>query len=132
MDEPAAHFLLVGDSSDLPSLRGIISRLPVDAYGQVFIEVAAALQVQALDAPERITVTWLCRDRTAGRLPPRGALAARAVIAWVAEWVTEGDDEHELPYILWIGCPASEQIDRLYRHLAHRFGNLHMHHPHYE
>lgn len=135
MSGHGAHFLLVGDSADLPALRGIVSRLPVNAYGQVLVEVATGMQIQPWELPERMTLTWLRRDRMAGvlgGLAPRGELAARAVMAWVAEWIPEQHRDHELPYILWIGCRASRQVDHLYRHLRERFDHLHLHHPHYE
>jgi len=60
---------------------------------------------------------------------PSGLRAARAVLSWVSEWVPEGRGE-ETSYVLWIGCASSAHIDYLYRHLAHRFENLHLHHPH--
>jgi NADPH-dependent ferric siderophore reductase len=130
---PGAHFLLVGDGADLGTLRGIVDRLPVDAYGQIFVEVATRAQVRRWDVPAGMTVSWLRRDRVAsllGGLAPRGELVARAVTAWVAEWIPEERSDRALPYVLWIGCSASDQVDRLYRHLARRFGNLHLHHPH--
>ncbi len=132
MDEPSAHFLLVGDSADLPTLQGIVSRLPTNAFGQIFIEVASTVQVRHWIVPTGMTVSWLCRDRAAGApgaLAPHGELAARALAAWVAEWIPERRTDHQLPYVLWVGCAASERVDHLYRHLARRFDNLHLHRP---
>src|SRR5690606_21907763 len=102
-----AHFLLVGDSTDLSTLQTTVSRLPVNAYGQIFIEVASAQQIRQWDLPDRMSLSWLCRDSASsslGAVAPRGELVARAVDAWVAEWIPEQHNERQTPYIMWIGC----------------------------
>jgi len=35
------------------------------------------------------------------------------------------------PYVIWIGCSASAPVTRLYRDLAERLGETHLHHPHH-
>ena len=127
-----AHFLIVGDATDLPMLRGILSRLPADAYGQVFVEVATAVQIQDWEAPADVSVTWLVRERLRHPLPPRGDLATEAVIAWIAEWMPEEQGLHAVPYVLWIGCSMNPQMDRLYRELDERLDGVHLHHPHHD
>lgn len=130
MHDSDAHFLLAGDSTDLRAMRDAVNRLPVNAYGQVFIEVASAVQIQRWDAPSGITVTWLCRDESSGptsRVAPRGELVARALSAWLSEWTPENHTDRDRPHVLWIGCCASEHVDRLYRELASRIP--HRHHP---
>lgn len=129
----SSHFLLVGDSSDLGALRDIVSRLPVDAYGQIFIEVASTLQVQRWNVPASVTLTWLCRDERTGDgspFPARGELVARAVASWIAEWMPEHRTSHEHPYIVWVGCATSPRVDRLYRDLAMRIDHARLHHGH--
>src|SRR6218665_196692 len=92
-DADTAHILLVGDSTDIPAIRGMVDGLPPTAYGQIFIEVAAEVQVEKWAVPEGLTVTWLLRDSSASGirsgLAARGELVARAVHAWVAEWMPE-------------------------------------------
>lgn len=126
-----AHFLIAGDLSDLPLLRRLLERLPVDAYGQVFIEVSAAFQVIDLPSPPEMTVTWLVGD-TSPLSPPRGELAARAVVAWVSEWMPEERDAHTAPYVMWIGCSTSTVMDRLHDRLGDRLDHLHLHHRHHD
>lgn len=129
LERARAHFLLAGDSADLERLQDACSRLPADAYGQVFVEVASLIQVRRLHAPDGMSVVWLSRDRGARGLVRRGELLARAVEAWVGEWMPGGAG-HEQPYVLWVGCAASERVDRLVQELAARFGLAHVHGPH--
>lgn len=128
VSEPT-HFLIVGDSTDLPLLRHMLGRLPVDAYGQMFIEVATAVQVHDWAGPDGLAVTWLVRERSR-RFRPRGEAAAQAMLAWVSEWMPEDQDAHSAPYVMWIGCSMSTVMDRLYRQLGDRLDHLHLHHPH--
>lgn len=133
MTERPAHYLLVGDSADLGVLRDLVEQLPLDSYGQIYVEVASRVQVERWDVPPGMSLSWLRRDRTEsllGGLVPRGELAARAVSGWVAEWMPEGEDPAH-PHVLWIGCSASEHVDRLYRDLARRLDRSRLHHPHH-
>ena len=126
-----AHFLLAGDGADLPQLQRAIERLPVDAYGQVFVEIAAPIQIRRLTAPERMTVTWLCRGSVAGRggrPHPRGARLVEAIRGWIAEWMPEHRPEGGLPTVLWIGGAENDRINGLYEELAARFDHVHQHH----
>ncbi len=132
------HILLVGDSADLPALGAMLRGLSADTYGQVYVEVATAIQIRALPAPVNVSVTWLCRDRATsaldviprgiGALAHRGELASRAISAWVAEWqpceprepaVLSDPDASGTreDYVLWIGCSAGERISDFYRRL---------------
>ncbi|GAA3651823.1 SIP domain-containing protein [Microbacterium marinilacus] len=129
---PDAHFLLVGDSTDLGAILGIVDRLPVNAFGQIFIEVACDMQIQKWELPPFMTITWLRRDLAAGgsrSVAPRGELIARAVAGWAAEWLPERHDGTELPLVLWIGCAASAAMNTVYRDLAERVDHIHVHHP---
>jgi NADPH-dependent ferric siderophore reductase len=121
------HYLLVGDSADLGTLRRMADSLPADAYGQVYIEVASKVQVEQFRTRAGLTVTWLRRDRDAhrtGTLAPRGLLAARAMAGWASEWL--GDDAGELRYAAWIGCASSSDVRRLLPELANR-PEMHLH-----
>jgi NADPH-dependent ferric siderophore reductase len=127
------HLLLVGDDRDLSTIRELVEGVPGPVYGQVFIELAPRIPVPAWEPPAGVSVTWLRRDIMRGVLggvAPHGELAARALVAWVAEWLPDAGTDRELPFIVWVGCSASHQMDRLYAHLEQRFENLHLHHPH--
>ena len=103
------------------------------AVQQVFLEVGSVIQIQRLPLPEAMSVTWLRRDEHSSvvdAVPPRGELVTRAVSAWISEWMPEDLCEHATPYVLWIGCSASERVDRLYEELQTRMPDLHLHHPH--
>jgi len=128
----APHFLLVGDSTDIPAIESMLAKLPVGAYGQVFVEIASEVQIRPIVVPSRMVLTWLRRDRATreiGRVAPRGELAARAVTAWVAEWMPESQLEHARPCVLWIGCSASDRMDSLSRELTALLGESRLHHP---
>lgn len=124
------HILLVGDSTDLPAIHDLLRELPPDSYGQVYLEVATAIQIRSIAAPPGVSVSWLCRDRHSsdvggsprdiGAMARRGELASRAIAAWVAEWQPDASSEGD--YLMWIGCSASARVGRLYRALQERLG----------
>lgn len=115
--------LLAGDADDLPALRRILRELPVDAYGIVFIEVAAPIQISPIVAPRRIAVRWLVRTEAASDLPgatapARGELLTRAVSGWVCEWMPAEPRGHERDaWTLWIGRAAGARVEELRRRL---------------
>jgi NADPH-dependent ferric siderophore reductase len=119
---PGPTVLLAGDASDLRDLRALISTLPADAYGQVYVEVSDAEQVERLATPPRVAVTWLVREsgseREDGSTAERGLLLAAAVEGWIAEWMPAGvrDDRR----IAWVGCSALPRIADRYRVLQER------------
>ncbi len=128
---PRAHFVMAGEGADRVAIRGAIARLPVDAYGQVFVEVASSIQVEHWPTPEGVSITWLFRDAALARGRPvlRGALIERAVTAWVAEWMPGSAKTHDVPYVIWLGCASSARIDQLCEQLAWRFDHVHLHEP---
>lgn len=128
------HFLLVGDEGDIAMIHTILRRLPVDAYGQVYIEVDGARPLPSLAMPEGMELTWLRRDsrvRRGGSAHDHGALAAGVIDVWLQEWMPDADAAEE-PYVIWIGCTASGRVDLLYRDLRARLPMLHVRHPHYD
>ena len=117
------RFLFIGDGHDLAVIDGMLGRLPVDAYGQVIIEVASEIQIRRITAPVGIGVTWLCRDRPRRfdePMIPRGELAARALTAWIAEWMPEHHAEIAEPFVMWIGATTSPRMSEAYSELSSR------------
>lgn len=88
----------------------ILSTLPRDAYGQVFVEVASAVQVEGLATPARVAVTWLVRETGTG-MATRGELLVRAVDGWLTEWAAAMDHRS----IVWVGCSSRPEIADRYR-----------------
>ncbi|ANY07175.1 siderophore-interacting protein [Pseudonocardia sp. HH130630-07] len=86
------HYLLAGDLSALPAIARILERLPADAAGRAFVEVADAGEELPLTAPAGVQVRWVHRDGVPAGVsdalaravvadrPPAGA----RVFAWVA------------------------------------------------
>ena len=88
--------LVTADESSLIDLELLAATLPMCATGRVFIEVADASQIAAIDLPPRMTVTWLDRsDRQAAA----GELAGRAALAWANEMLCEADNTNRV-YLL--------------------------------
>lgn len=125
MSEPRAHFLLVGDVGDVATIRDTVAQLPVDAYGQVFLELPDHRHTPILSVPEGVSVTWLVNEAK-GSLP--GERAVAAVEAWMSEWVTERSAQPDYPCVLWVGCGRSARMEGLYRSLAARIPHLHVYH----
>jgi NADPH-dependent ferric siderophore reductase len=115
------HVLLAGDTTDLTPIRRILSELPADAYGQVYLEIVSPIQIRPIERPEGVSLTWLRRDLVPHGLleiAPRGELIRSAVTAWVAEWMPEAPSEGGERIHLWVGCNASPRVGSLYRELA--------------
>lgn len=58
----AARLLLVGDETAVPAVASILAGLAPDARGAAFLEVPLAADVQALQHPVGVEVTWLPRE----------------------------------------------------------------------
>jgi NADPH-dependent ferric siderophore reductase len=111
---PRPSVLLAGDAGDLADLRALAATLPLDAYGQVVVEVDSPAAIVPLPVPERVATTWLVRPD--GAAP--GAALATAVDAWIAEWMPAGTRCDSR--IAWIGCAAAPRIAERYRLLQER------------
>jgi NADPH-dependent ferric siderophore reductase len=114
---PGPTVLLAGDGADLRDLRALVATLPADAYGQVYVEVASAGQVERLMTPARVAVTWLVRERERG-VAARGRLLTAAVDAWIDEWMPAGVRNDSR--VAWIGCAAAPRLAARYRALQAR------------
>lgn len=124
--ESDARVLIAGGSADIPAIRRILDRVPSGTYGQVFIEIASPVQIRSWPVPTGVTVTWLRRERDSAvpqPMLPKGELLARAVAAWMTEWLPE--DEPDLPGFVWVGGATSRAVDRVYVELSRRLGLVH-------
>jgi NADPH-dependent ferric siderophore reductase len=81
--------LLGAIEADLPVVETVLATLPPRARGQVFIEVEDATAIRTLEAPGRVCVTWLTRDR--------GQSLRGAIDAWLGEMLpVDLDREHRV------------------------------------
>ena len=116
--------IAAGDISDLPSLRDWLAVMPSQAYGQVFIEVFAEMQIEELETPENVSVTWLCREQREESPRPglgrrRGEALATAVEAWFDEWMWA--DAQSMRHIeLWMGARTSSVMQSYWARLQRR------------
>ncbi|MCT9818681.1 SIP domain-containing protein [Microbacterium sp. W1N] len=86
--------LITADEHSLAELQALIATLPICSTGRVFIEVPDAEWIGRIDAPARMTVTWLDRSRRSGtpgtgRTCVPGQALTRAVTGWADEMLCE-------------------------------------------
>jgi NADPH-dependent ferric siderophore reductase len=91
-----AHHLVTADEHSLADLEMFLATLPLCASGRIFIEVPDASDIGVVEAPGRMTVTWLARGQRSGtpgsgRSCAPGQALARATCAWADEMMC--DDE---------------------------------------
>ncbi|MFJ8688604.1 siderophore-interacting protein [Micromonospora wenchangensis] len=80
---PAGRLLLAGDETAVPAISAILERLPLDARGEVLLEVPDPADVLPVSAPPGVTVSWLARagGGHGSRLLPAVAAAAQRLLA---------------------------------------------------
>lgn len=108
-----AHNLVTADENSLAELEAFLATLPLCASGRIFIEVPEKSDIGVIDAPARMTVTWLARaDRSGapgtGRACSPGLALARATCAWADEMLCE--DEYETRVTLLGGYLGTADI----------------------
>ncbi|WP_417508382.1 SIP domain-containing protein [Microbacterium sp.] len=108
-----SHHLVTADENSLLELETFLATLPLCASGRVFIEVPDARDIGVIEAPARMTVTWLARSsRTGapgtGRACAPGAALARATCAWADEMLC--DEEHSTHITLLGGYLGTADI----------------------
>ncbi|SJN35190.1 hypothetical protein FM119_09290 [Mycetocola reblochoni REB411] len=106
------QYLLVADETAIASLEAMIATLPLCASGRIFVEVGDGDQVSRLDAPSRMSVTWLVRSQRSGEAGTglacsRGQAASRAVAAWCSEMFPDADADADAAGVrlssAWLG-----------------------------
>lgn len=108
-----AHHLITADENSLIELETLLATLPMCASGRIFVEVADAAQIGTIQAPGRMTVTWLPRAERSGpagsgRACAPGEALARATCAWADEMLC--DDEFETHVTLLGGFLGTADI----------------------
>lgn len=92
----SAHHLVTADEHSLAELEAFLATLPLCATGRVFIEVPEPADIGVIQAPARMTVTWLARSTRSGepgsgRSCAPGAALARATCAWADEMLCDSE-----------------------------------------
>ena len=59
---PGAEVLMVADETAVPAVCTVLEQLPASATGAVFMEVPTAADVQEVNGPAGVSVTWLARE----------------------------------------------------------------------
>lgn len=108
-----AHHLVTADEQSLTELEVFLTTLPLCASGRIFIEVPEVADIGVIDAPGRMTVTWLAREQRSGaagsgRACAPGQALARATCAWADEMMC--DDEIETHVTLLGGYLGTADI----------------------
>lgn len=85
-----SNHLVTADENSLADLETFLATLPLCASGRVFIEVPGIEDIRVIEAPARMTVTWLARRSRSGapgtgRPCAPGEALARATCAWADE-----------------------------------------------
>lgn len=132
-----AHHLVTADEHSLADLELFLATLPLCASGRIFIEVPDVSDIGQIEAPGRMTVTWLARGQRSGapgsgRSCAPGQALARATCAWADEMMC--DDEIETQVTLLGGylgtadivdhLTASLGVEPSLIHAPERFGLL--------
>jgi hypothetical protein len=108
-----SHHLVTADERSLGDLEVFLATLPLCASGRIFIEVPSVADIGVIDAPGRMTVTWLAREQRSGapgtgRACAPGQALARATCAWADEMLC--DDEFETQVTLLGGYLGTADI----------------------
>lgn len=125
-----AHHLVTADENSLADLEVFLATLPLCASGRIFIEVPEKSDIGVIEAPGRMTVTWLARGSRSGapgtgRLCAAGEALARATCAWADEMLC--DDEIETQITLLGGyLGTADIVDHLTEVLAVDAATIHV------
>lgn len=92
----ARKVLLAGDETALPAIARILEDAPRETAGSAFIEVPWSADIQSIDAPDGVQVTWLPRN---GRL--HGELLLDAVPRACGGEYTSDAVPTDSPELIW-------------------------------
>lgn len=98
---PGDQVLLGGTGEDLALIETVLATLPPRTRGQVFLEVDDAAAIRPIEAPGRVCVTWLRRDRGQSLRP--------AVAGWIAEMLPV-DVEREHRVYAWVAGDRTAHV----------------------
>jgi len=116
-----AHHLVTADENSLTELEVFLTTLPLCASGRIFIEVPTVADIGVIEAPGRMTVTWLAREQRSvapgsSRACAAGQALTRATCAWADEMMC--DDEIETHVTLLGGyLGTADIVEHLTSHL---------------
>lgn len=132
-NEQAHCLLAAGTLKDIPDLQSWCKTLPAASYGKVFIEVFSPIQITPLEAPEGVSVTWLCREHLAnpdapGTYRARGEALREAVDAWLNEWY-RADSGTERHFTMWMGARGTEIMHNYWVSLERQVSETPAHQP---
>lgn len=118
-DDIDGAVLFAGDIDDLAAITEAASRIPCTTLVTVLIEVGSPVQVQWLDLPPHVSMTWLVRGDPGISHPAggRGARLGLAVHGWCAEWACS-DPSVAVHCTVWLGPRTSPHIVRMARALV--------------
>lgn len=119
----AGRLLLVGDETAVPAVAAILAQLPPRARGAAFLEVPVDGDVQTVEHPIGVEVTWLPRDGS-----PRGERLHVAVLEHLGAPLrpVEVADE-EVDPDLWETpsySSSGEDVDAAVTHVGHDLDDL--------
>lgn len=80
-DPDADWYLFAGDEAAFPAIAAALESLPADATGLAFLEVDSDADIQPIDCPAGVQVTWLAR-----RGVPAGDSGLLVTAVAEAEW----------------------------------------------
>ena len=117
-----AHHLVTADEHSLADLEVFLATLPLCASGRIFIEVPEKEDIGVIDAPARMTVTWLARGARSGapgtgRSCAPGQALSRATCAWADEMLC-GDELETRVTLLGGYLGTADIVEHLTGHLA--------------
>ena len=117
----ARTLLVVGDETAVPAVGAILEQLPAGARGAVYLEVPLSADVQTLQHPEGVTLTWLPRDGAA-----RGEALHAAVLAHLGATVApvEVDDVDPDLWETPAYSSSGEDVDVVARSVGHEYDGL--------
>lgn len=109
--------LVTADEGSLAELEALLATLPLCSTGRVFVEIPDASWIVPIQAPARMTLTWLDRSLRGGapgtaRACAPGEALTRAVSGWAGEMLCREDD-HTRILLLGGYLGTAEIVDEL-------------------